>query len=104
MVTHRQRYREKVSQMVSWGHWFALFNILLSLVIGSRYLFYRRLADHACWSHLFLRKHYRPFQLPGVRRLLADPLPADLYRRLPEADEVFVRHSGNGGNDAITDR
>ncbi len=39
MVTHRQRYREKVSQMVNWGHWFALFNILLSLVIGSRYLF-----------------------------------------------------------------
>ncbi|EHR9386152.1 TPA: cardiolipin transport protein PbgA [Escherichia coli] len=39
MVTHRQRYREKVSQMVSWGHWFALFNILLSFVIGSRYLF-----------------------------------------------------------------
>ncbi|HDU8378597.1 TPA: cardiolipin transport protein PbgA [Escherichia coli] len=39
MVTHRQRYREKVSQMVSWGHWFARFNILLSLVIGSRYLF-----------------------------------------------------------------
>ncbi|HBN7146158.1 TPA: cardiolipin transport protein PbgA [Escherichia coli] len=39
MVTHRQRYREKVSQMVSWGHWLALFNILLSLVIGSRYLF-----------------------------------------------------------------
>lgn len=39
MVTHRQRYREKVSQMVSWGHWFALFNMLLSLVIGSRYLF-----------------------------------------------------------------
>ncbi|HAH9597767.1 TPA: cardiolipin transport protein PbgA [Escherichia coli] len=39
MVTHRQRYREKVSQMVSWGHLFALFNILLSLVIGSRYLF-----------------------------------------------------------------
>ena len=39
MVTHRQRYREKVSQMVSWGHWLSLFNILLSLVIGSRYLF-----------------------------------------------------------------
>ncbi|UDJ84079.1 LPS biosynthesis-modulating metalloenzyme YejM [Kosakonia oryzae] len=39
MVTNRQRYREKVSQMVSWGHWFALFNILLSIVLGSRYLF-----------------------------------------------------------------
>jgi membrane-anchored protein YejM (alkaline phosphatase superfamily) len=39
MVTNRQRYREKVSQMISWGHWIALFNILLSLGLGSRYLF-----------------------------------------------------------------
>ena len=39
MVTNRQRYREKVSQMISWGHWFALFNILLGLLLGSRYLF-----------------------------------------------------------------
>lgn len=39
MVTNRQRYREKVSQMVSWGHWFALFNILLASLLGSRYLF-----------------------------------------------------------------
>ncbi|QPR27641.1 DUF3413 domain-containing protein [Edwardsiella hoshinae] len=39
MVTNRQRYREKVSQMISWGHWFALFNILLALLLGSRYLF-----------------------------------------------------------------
>lgn len=39
MVTNHQHYREKVSQMISWGHWFALFNILLSLVLGSRYLF-----------------------------------------------------------------
>lgn len=39
MVSHRHRYREKVSQMISWGHWFALFNILLSLGLGSRYLF-----------------------------------------------------------------
>lgn len=39
MVTNSPRYREKVSQMVSWGHWFAFFNILLSLGLGSRYLF-----------------------------------------------------------------
>ncbi len=39
MVTHRQPYREKVSQMVSWGHWFAMFNMLLAMVLGSRYLF-----------------------------------------------------------------
>ncbi|WP_064719572.1 LPS biosynthesis-modulating metalloenzyme YejM [Proteus hauseri] len=39
MVTRHQSYREKVSQMISWGHWFALFNIILSLLLGSRYLF-----------------------------------------------------------------
>ena len=39
MVTLRQPYREKVSQMVSWGHWFALFIMLLAMVLGSRYLF-----------------------------------------------------------------
>ncbi|CDG20931.1 Inner membrane protein yejM [Xenorhabdus poinarii G6] len=39
MVTSRQHYRDKVSQMISWGHWFALFNIMFSLVLGSRYLF-----------------------------------------------------------------
>lgn len=39
MVKTSQRYREKVSQMISWGHWFALFNILLCLGLGSRYLF-----------------------------------------------------------------
>ncbi len=38
MVTH-QRYRDKVSNMIGWGHWFALFNILLSLVLSSSYLF-----------------------------------------------------------------
>lgn len=39
MVTKRQRYREKVSQMISWGHWFTLFNILVAILLGSRYLF-----------------------------------------------------------------
>jgi len=38
MVTNRQRYREKVSQMISWGHWFALINIIFALILGSRYL------------------------------------------------------------------
>ncbi|WMQ73287.1 MAG: hypothetical protein GPOALKHO_000305 [Sodalis sp.] len=39
MVTNSQRYHDKVSQMISWGHWFTLLNILLSLGLGSRYLF-----------------------------------------------------------------
>ncbi|PIJ49457.1 hypothetical protein BL250_04870 [Erwinia sp. OLTSP20] len=38
MVTNRQRYLEKISQMISWGHWFALFNIICAFILGSRYL------------------------------------------------------------------
>lgn len=38
MVNNQQQYREKVSRMISWGHWFALFNILFALILGSRYL------------------------------------------------------------------
>ena len=39
MVNNQQRYREKVSQMIGWGHWFALFNIIFAFILGSRYLF-----------------------------------------------------------------
>ncbi|MGP1924732.1 MAG: LPS biosynthesis-modulating metalloenzyme YejM [Arsenophonus sp. NEOnobi-MAG3] len=39
MLTNSQNYRKKISQMISWGHWFTLFNIILSLVLSSRYLF-----------------------------------------------------------------
>ena len=105
MVTHRQRYREKVSQMVSWGHWFALFNILLSLVIGSRYLF---IAD---WPTTLAGRIYSYVSIIGhfsflvfATMPLPIPLPADLYRPGSEADEVFVRHSLAIWNDAITDR
>ncbi len=38
LITH-QRYNENIPQMISWGHWFVLFNILFSLIVGSRYLF-----------------------------------------------------------------
>lgn len=39
LLMKRQHYREKLSQMISWGHWFVLFNIFLTLILGSRYLF-----------------------------------------------------------------
>ncbi|CAG9001174.1 MAG: Inner membrane protein YejM [Candidatus Celerinatantimonas neptuna] len=31
-------YRDKVSQLISWGHWFCLGNIVVSLLISMRYL------------------------------------------------------------------
>lgn len=34
-----KQYREQTSQKISWGHWFAFFNIIWSVLIGSRYAF-----------------------------------------------------------------
>ena len=34
-----RQYREETSQKISWGHWFAFFNILWAIFIGTRYAF-----------------------------------------------------------------
>lgn len=34
-----REYREEISKKISWGHWFAFFNILWAILIGSRYAF-----------------------------------------------------------------
>ncbi|QIR14829.1 DUF3413 domain-containing protein [Shewanella aestuarii] len=34
----KQMARDKVSRLVNWGHWFAFFNGLLAMLIGSRYI------------------------------------------------------------------
>ena len=40
MWTFKSRqYREETSQKISWGHWFAFFNILWAIFIGARYAF-----------------------------------------------------------------
>lgn len=44
--------REETSQRVTWGHWFALFNVVLSLLIASRYAF------NADWPNTLLGKLY----------------------------------------------
>ncbi|MGC7560957.1 DUF3413 domain-containing protein [Pasteurella sp. PK-2025] len=38
-ITNSRQYREETSRKISWGHWFALFNILWAIAIGSRYAF-----------------------------------------------------------------
>lgn len=43
---------ERASQIVSWGHWFVLFNIILVIILGSRYLF---VAD---WPQTLLGRFY----------------------------------------------
>ncbi|MGC7588937.1 DUF3413 domain-containing protein [Bisgaard Taxon 46] len=47
-----KQYREETSRKISWGHWFAFFNILWAIAIGSRYAF---LID---WPDTLLGKIY----------------------------------------------
>ncbi len=34
-----KQYRDDTSRKISWGHWFAFFNIIISVLIGARYAF-----------------------------------------------------------------
>lgn len=47
-----RQYREEISQRISWGHWFALFNIVVALLISSRYAF------NADWPNTLFGKLY----------------------------------------------
>lgn len=47
-----RQQREELSQRVIWGHWFALFNIVLALLIASRYAF------NADWPNTLFGKIY----------------------------------------------
>ncbi|AAU38516.1 DUF3413 domain-containing protein [Basfia succiniciproducens] len=38
-IKNGRQYREATSQKISWGHWFALFNIIWAILFGSRYAF-----------------------------------------------------------------
>ncbi|MGQ0287068.1 DUF3413 domain-containing protein [Pasteurellaceae bacterium 22721_9_1] len=51
-IKNGRQYREQTSQKISWGHWFAFFNILWAIIIGSRYAF---LID---WPHTLLGRSY----------------------------------------------
>lgn len=51
-LKHNSWHDDRTSQIVSWGHWFALFNIFLVIILGSRYLF---IAD---WPQTLLGRFY----------------------------------------------
>ncbi|SKA50473.1 DUF3413 domain-containing protein [Enterovibrio nigricans] len=38
MVDSGNTYRDKVSQLISWGHWFSFFNIIAAMLLGTRYI------------------------------------------------------------------
>ncbi|WP_418114001.1 DUF3413 domain-containing protein [Vibrio scophthalmi] len=38
MVDNGNTYGERVSRLVGWGHWFAFFNIIAAMLVGTRYI------------------------------------------------------------------
>ena len=37
-MKQRKQRRDKIARLISWGHWFTFFNIILVLAIGSLYI------------------------------------------------------------------
>ncbi|WP_294963467.1 DUF3413 domain-containing protein [uncultured Gilliamella sp.] len=50
---------DQASQIVSWGHWFTLFNIFVVILFGSQYLL---IAD---WPHTFMGRFYAIISVIG---------------------------------------
>lgn len=51
-IKNTQKFNDKLSQIISWGHWFTLFNIIFVIIIGSQYLI---IAD---WPSTFMGRFY----------------------------------------------
>lgn len=52
MVDSGNTYGERVSRLVGWGHWFAFFNIIAAMLIGTRYIV------HSPWPETLLGQFY----------------------------------------------
>lgn len=52
LPANTRQYREETADRISWGHWFALFNIILAILIASRYAF------NADWPNTLSGKLY----------------------------------------------
>lgn len=52
MVDNGNTYGERVSRLVGWGHWFAFFNIIAAMLIGTRYII------HSPWPETLLGQFY----------------------------------------------
>ncbi len=52
MVDSGNTYGERVSRLVGWGHWFAFFNIIAAMLIGTRYI------AQSPWPETFLGQLY----------------------------------------------
>ncbi|OOE79883.1 hydrolase [Salinivibrio sp. PR6] len=59
MVDSGTSYRDKVSQLISWGHWFSFFNIIAAMLLGTRYI------SQSGWPETLLGQSYLVFNWVG---------------------------------------
>lgn len=59
MVSSGNNYKEKVSQLISWGHWFSFFNIIAAMLLGTRYIV------HSEWPDTLFGQLYLAFSWVG---------------------------------------
>ncbi|OOE99210.1 DUF3413 domain-containing protein [Salinivibrio sp. IB643] len=59
MVDSGTSYRDKVSQLISWGHWFSFFNIIAAMLLGTRYI------SQSGWPDTLLGQSYLIFNWVG---------------------------------------
>ncbi|CAM3039894.1 DUF3413 domain-containing protein [Vibrio rarus] len=52
MVNSGNSYAERVSRLVSWGHWFSFFNVIIAMLVGTRYI------AESPWPETFLGQLY----------------------------------------------
>lgn len=73
-----KQYRDDVSRKISWGHWFAFFNIIVAILIGARYAFIIDWPDTRRKT-LFLCEFARAFQFQRFCVVLTRGLSTEFY-------------------------
>ena len=69
MVDSANSYSDRVSRLVGWGHWFAFFNIIAAMLIGTRYITQSAWPEHSIRTVLFSGLLGWSLRLFGVRSL-----------------------------------
>lgn len=83
MVDSGNTYGERVSRLVGWGHWFAFFNIIAAMLVGTRYI------SQSPWPETLLGQFYLAVSWVGhfgflVFALYLLVLFADIYCPIAE--------------------
>lgn len=79
--------RDQVSRLISWGHWFTFFNILLALVISGRYILANPWPETQLGVAYLILSWLGHFSFVGFIAYLLTLFPSQLCDTQSKADE-----------------